>query len=1157
MLYVIIGFLLVNLIIGLWAGKGVKDFKDFAIGNKKWSVGALVMTYVATNIEGASLFRGIKRYALGGISASAGIIGCLFGFAFMYAFLAPKMHRFKGCITMGDVAEQCFGKKVKIYTGIVGSLISIVFYGLQLEILSFMFKHFLGTSEIVSIYASAILIIAYTVIGGMRSVVGTDIIQFLFIAAMLFVLMYISTTKAGGTRIMFSSLTPEKWVFFKKDLVASIISNAVLQSIFLADLIGASSFPRVLMGRNTKQLKNLFFYASVCYLLYGISRFFIGSSLSLISPESANNMMEYVFNELLVGPIKYIVVLGIISLSLSSADSFLQGSSVSLTNDCIKPIFGDKINSLKTVRWVAVLVGIGGIVFARSSLVYVDLSLLYAIITPTLAFPLTISIIGLKPSKKGFWIAAIFGFSIFLVLNTGILGSILQELATLIGAIANALIYLTVHLKENKGFVLADDLKNSTPEEEFKPSAIKSFFTSVINIMTDFSSETKKLVSGYTKYYTLFGVFYCIATFVPYLLLSGDSLINDQIMYFKAIGIALCCLLMTHSFWPNNTQKYVPAFWYITLTYCLPFMSTIMLFASHGAIEYTINIAINIMFLILLADWKSVLSMAAVGISSAIVFYRGFLQENYAENIFNFDTKYLLIYQLIFGSIIGLLFARKKQIITKNLTFKSAFLDNFRTDIIKSNQKSLRIIKNIEESYKEDVIDPIKKIHEVVQLLKDKNYNNCEKESLILQRYLEANAEKIKAYCVLNPTKIKLKDFVADCEKLLKATDCENVSIILRTKLERIQWDRIAILKVIWKLANDYVKKLKEEDKNEDLDDLYLTIIFSDTKLIYTEESNQIYNETKDALCITIAEDAYVAESTIFKTYNKELIDPEKIPQVNYEDEEQVDIEHTVDAHFGVLQNLGGKEKLLWNCVLPNMVYSIRSETLDMDKPIEAYYNWPAADALEKELLENISQKAPKTDPVKLKKAVEIIKKYHFHQKRKSGEPYYMHPMYVTQFVLDIMQDKTSKIYNLLQNNQETVVLGSLLHDILEDTAMHRIALNNIFGTQITDVVKEVTKIDYNERSRLLSNKQAFKKLILQEPIPVCIKLADRLHNLLTIDGHPDENKRIKVAQETMDFFIEPALNFGLDSMAKRLTEISKYIVKNGKLAGYVESGNQ
>jgi SSS family solute:Na+ symporter len=56
-LYIVGAFLLVNLALGLWAGRDVKDIRDYAIGNKKWSTGALVMTYLATIVGGGWVFR--------------------------------------------------------------------------------------------------------------------------------------------------------------------------------------------------------------------------------------------------------------------------------------------------------------------------------------------------------------------------------------------------------------------------------------------------------------------------------------------------------------------------------------------------------------------------------------------------------------------------------------------------------------------------------------------------------------------------------------------------------------------------------------------------------------------------------------------------------------------------------------------------------------------------------------------------------------------------------------------------------------------------------------------------------------------------------------------------------------------------------------------
>ena len=125
------------------------------------------------------------------------------------------------------------------------------------------------------------------------------------------------------------------------------------------------------------------------------------------------------------------------------------------------------------------------------------------------------------------------------------------------------------------------------------------------------------------------------------------------------------------------------------------------------------------------------------------------------------------------------------------------------------------------------------------------------------------------------------------------------------------------------------------------------------------------------------------------------------------------------------------------------------------------------------------------------------------------------------------------------------------MHDILEDTAIKENELNNIFGTSVVDYIKQLTKITFEERCKMLTNEQAFIKLINQDPLVVCIKLADRIHNLYTVDGHSKESKKRAIAQETLDFFISPAQKYRLDDVAEILINICKYILKNGTLNGY------
>ena len=114
----------------------------------------------------------------------------------------------------------------------------------------------------------------------------------------------------------------------------------------------------------------------------------------------------------------------------------------------------------------------------------------------------------------------------------------------------------------------------------------------------------------------------------------------------------------------------------------------------------------------------------------------------------------------------------------------------------------------------------------------------------------------------------------------------------------------------------------------------------------------------------------------------------------------------------------------------------------------------------------------------KIEYAVSLIKKYHFHKKRKSGEPYYMHPINVALIILDIIQDEETNIFNELNKNKEDLIIAALLHDILEDTAYSKSALTKNFGSKARDLVLAVTKINHSNRAAILSNKQAFQNLI-------------------------------------------------------------------------------
>ncbi|MDA3013455.1 MAG: RelA/SpoT family protein [Actinomycetota bacterium] len=159
----------------------------------------------------------------------------------------------------------------------------------------------------------------------------------------------------------------------------------------------------------------------------------------------------------------------------------------------------------------------------------------------------------------------------------------------------------------------------------------------------------------------------------------------------------------------------------------------------------------------------------------------------------------------------------------------------------------------------------------------------------------------------------------------------------------------------------------------------------------------------------------------------------------------------------------------------------------------------------------------------------QFASKGHENQKRKSGEPYITHPLQVAIYLSELSLDI------------ETIV-AALLHDLIEDTDITYDDLHTKFGKEIADIVDGVTKLDkikYNSNEEAKAD--AIRKMVIamSKDIRVLIlKLADRLHNIKTIEFHNDW-KQEKIASETLYVYAPLAHRLGLQSIKHELEDIS------------------
>jgi RelA/SpoT family (p)ppGpp synthetase len=169
-------------------------------------------------------------------------------------------------------------------------------------------------------------------------------------------------------------------------------------------------------------------------------------------------------------------------------------------------------------------------------------------------------------------------------------------------------------------------------------------------------------------------------------------------------------------------------------------------------------------------------------------------------------------------------------------------------------------------------------------------------------------------------------------------------------------------------------------------------------------------------------------------------------------------------------------------------------------------------------------------NPKTLTKAYDFAIKAHVDQKRHTGDPYVIHPLAVADILTELKLDSA------------TIATG-LLHDTIEDTHATYNTIVKEFGTEVADLVDGVTKISVLENQANTSTKaENFRKLILATSKDIrvlLVKLADRLHNMRTIEAISNLEKKERIAKETMEIYAPLADRMGMNRIRDDLEDLS------------------
>jgi guanosine-3',5'-bis(diphosphate) 3'-pyrophosphohydrolase len=178
----------------------------------------------------------------------------------------------------------------------------------------------------------------------------------------------------------------------------------------------------------------------------------------------------------------------------------------------------------------------------------------------------------------------------------------------------------------------------------------------------------------------------------------------------------------------------------------------------------------------------------------------------------------------------------------------------------------------------------------------------------------------------------------------------------------------------------------------------------------------------------------------------------------------------------------------------------------------------------------------PQADQERLWQGFDFASQAHAHQNRKSGEPFFTHALTVTSILADLRLDVDT-------------LIAAMVHDVVEDTDYTLEDITQRFGDEVANMVDGVTKIsglyNVNKEAR---KAETYRKLVLaiaRDPRTILIKLADRLHNMRTIEFLA-KDRQVDIAQETMDVYVPFAHRFGIARIKWELEDLAFKVLNPG-----------
>ncbi|AZL16164.1 sodium:solute symporter family protein [Rickettsiales endosymbiont of Stachyamoeba lipophora] len=410
---IVIAYLLVTLVVGIYKGRNIKTFKEYAIGDYKFSNSALVATITATWLSaGSAIGTHEKVYQFGIVW----VVIFLFGVVgiFLFQLLAPRIYKFKGHLSVSEIIGTWYGPQARVIGGICVALHSIGMVAAQVGAIGYVCHEFFDLSPMIGILIGAGIVVIYSSFGGIKAVTYTDIIQFAFFMVAIPLIANIMLIKAGGYSGLLEKVPAEHLKIFPN--YGSVSEYLFLFLFFAIPFFDSCLIQRVLMAKDKEQVVTSFKSTALVMILFYVLCGLIALSVRTINADlNPNNVLYYTINNYLPMGIKGLGIAGLLAVVMSTADSYLNTSSIAIIHDVVNPLRKSSLTSrqeLLVTKFTAILIGSGAILVAISFKSILQIIIKAWIIwAPIMVVPLYATFLGIKSNSNIFKLSAIAGIA--------------------------------------------------------------------------------------------------------------------------------------------------------------------------------------------------------------------------------------------------------------------------------------------------------------------------------------------------------------------------------------------------------------------------------------------------------------------------------------------------------------------------------------------------------------------------------------------------------------------------------------------------------------------------------------------------------------------------------------------------------------------------